>query len=132
MRVFISHSYSHRKNLKHTLAAITETVLKCGGQSFVFTQEYQFDPADYQVMMQKACEEISSSDILIAEISHKAVGIGVEVGYAKGIGKKVICIRSKNSPISTTLMGVADVHIEFNDLEDMKNKLSKIITNIHL
>lgn len=132
MRAFISHSYSHRKTLKHTIETISKIVHKFEIQSFVFTQEYQFDPSEYQVMMKKACNEIVSSDMLIAEISHKAVGVGVEVGFAKGIGKKVICLRSKDSPISTTLMGMADINIEYDNLIELGDKLSRSIKKMRI
>ena len=40
--------------------------------------------------------DIDNSDILIAEVSEKAIGVGIEVGYAKAKGKPIIYIKNQS------------------------------------
>lgn len=54
-----------------------------GISGFVFVDEYQFSANEETEMMQKAMEDVEKSAILIAEVSEKGIGIGIEVGYAK-------------------------------------------------
>jgi 2'-deoxynucleoside 5'-phosphate N-hydrolase len=40
-------------------------------------------------MMRQAFAAIDKNDLLIAETTDKAIGIGIEVGYAKAKGKPI-------------------------------------------
>ena len=58
-------------------------------------------------MMQQAFREIADADLLIAEISEKAMGVGIEIGYAVALQKPVICLRNAGAEHSTTASGSA-------------------------
>ena len=58
----------------------------------IFAEEYRFAASEETQMMELACREIAQTDLVIAEVSHKAIGVGVEVGYAIGIGKPVVYV----------------------------------------
>ena len=83
MQAYISISFSKRKELEKEVQAIKNALQKCGISGFVFVDEYQFSAKQEKKMMQKAMEDVEKSAILIAEVSEKGIGIGIEVGYAK-------------------------------------------------
>ena len=78
-------------------------------------------------MMQKAMEDVEKSAILIAEVSEKGIGIGIEVGYAKAKNIPVIYVRNSSSEHSTTVSGIADFKIIYENVIDLEEKLEKII-----
>lgn len=71
--------------------------------------------------------DIDNCEILIAEITNKGIGIGVEVGYAKAKGKTVIYLRQQDAEHSTTVSGISDFQIVYNDTTELKTQLTEII-----
>ena len=123
MKAYISVSYNNRKNAGEVLHAIAEVLQKAGITPFVFVDVYSFSAAEEKEMMAQALRHIDSCDLLIAEVSEKAIGIGVEAGYAKAKGKPVIYIRNSNASHSTTLSGVSDYPVIYDNTEDLSKKL---------
>ena len=127
---YISVSYSKRHLLNEELLVIAEVLQQFGITPFVFVDNYQFNRTQEQEMMQQAFADIDMADMLIAETSDKAIGIGVEVGYAKAKGKPVIYIRHISAAHSTTVAGASDHQIIFENTNDlglqMKNLLAVI------
>jgi nucleoside 2-deoxyribosyltransferase len=70
-------------------------------------------------MMKKAFLQIKKSDIVIAELSYKSIGIGLELGFAKAKRKKIIYLHKKGNPLSTTVFGINDIHYEYSDLDNL-------------
>jgi 2'-deoxynucleoside 5'-phosphate N-hydrolase len=89
---YISVSYNKRHLLKEELQVITEVLSQFDIKPFVFVDNYQFDETHEKIMMQQAFAHIDKADMLIAETSDKAIGIGVETGYAKAKGKTIIYV----------------------------------------
>lgn len=127
MRTYIAISYAGKKRLKEELEVIQSSLVQFGITAFVFADQYTFKPEEESLMMQKAMEEIDRSDLLIAAASEKAIGIGIEAGYAKGKGKPVIYIRHHKAEHSTTLSGISDFQIIYVDLQDLAQKLKSIV-----
>ena len=127
MKAYIAISYQGRKQLSEELNSICSTLESRGISPFVFVDHYTFSAAEEKEMMKKAMEEINQSNLLIAAASEKAIGIGIEAGYAKGKGKSVIYIRHCNAEHSTTLSGISDHQIIYSDLHDLSQKLQRII-----
>ena len=71
--------------------------------------------------------EIDRCDLLIAETSEKGIGIGIEVGYARAKGKPVIYCRHQEAEHSTTVSGMSDFQLVYQDTEDLKTKLNTIL-----
>lgn len=123
MKAYISVSYNNRKNVAEVLYAIAEVLQKAGISPFVFVDTYSFNAVEEKEMMAQALYHIDSCDLLIAEVSEKAIGIGVEAGYAKAKGIPVIYIRNRKAAHSTTLSGVSDYPVIYDNAEDLSNKL---------
>jgi len=130
MKAYISISYNRRKSLNAEVNGIKETLLDQKIESFVFVDEFRFNSSQENEMMQQAMRSIDESDLLIAEVSDKAIGIGIEVGYAKAKGKTVIYIRNENAEHSTTVSGISDFHIVYKDVTGLKELFNHVISKI--
>ena len=130
MKAYISLSLNKRKDLEQELVAIRDTFRFHHIEPLVFIDQYRFGKNEEQAMMHQAMLEIDSSSILFAEATEKAVGVGIEAGYAKAKKIQVIYARNKNAEHSTTLSGISDFRILYQDEEDLKIQLSQIIKAI--
>lgn len=133
MRAYISISYSRRHFMDETVRAIVDTLSAMDVDSFVFVDRYHFSSEQENEMMGQAFTDIEKSGLLIAETSEKAIGVGIEVGYAKGKQKPVIYMRQSEAQHSTTAAGASDYQVVYKNTEDLqfqlKNILRKLVAN---
>ena len=127
MKAYISVSFNRRQALDKELKAIKAVLAKLGVDPFVFVDNYNFDRTQEQKMMKQATADIDKCDILIAETSDKAIGIGIEVGYAKAKMKPVIYLRHKTADHSTTVSGISDFQIIYENIPDLQEQLENTI-----
>lgn len=132
MTAYISISFTKRKSLDGELNSIAQALALFNITPFVFVDQYQFDCAQEKRMMQQAMRDIDHCDVLIAETSHKGIGIGIEVGYAKAKGKPVIYLRHQDAEHSTTVSGISDFQIAYSDTNDLQKQLCGILKGIVL
>ena len=127
MKAYIAIPYQGRNEIREELDTITSILNQCGVSPLIFADQNSFKAEEEQQMMQQAMEDINESDWLITLASEKAIGIGIEAGYAKGKGKPVIYIRHMEAEHSTTLSGISDYQIIYVDLQDLGQKLKRIV-----
>lgn len=120
MKAYISISYSKRKVLEDEVCSIIETLKEMSIEPFVFVDQYKFDATEEKEMMRQALVDIDNCDVLVAEVSDKAIGIGIEAGYAKAKGKPIIYMRNNSSEHSTTLSGISDFQIIYRNVEELR------------
>ena len=130
MKAYISISYSNRQDLRNAVTTITGVLTALQITAWVFADQYQFNADDEKLMMQQALLDIEQCDFLIAETSYKAIGVGVEAGYAKAKGKPVIYMRQVQAPHSTTVSGISDHTIIYRDLADLHEQLFALVSNM--
>jgi 2'-deoxynucleoside 5'-phosphate N-hydrolase len=130
MKAYISVSYSGRKLTDKALIAITSTLHEFKIEPFIFVDNYNFSQAQEKQLMNQAIADIENCDLLIAETTDKAIGVGIEAGYAKAKYKPVIYLRQKDAAHSTTLSGLSDFQIIYEDADDLKIQLSSAIKEI--
>jgi nucleoside 2-deoxyribosyltransferase len=130
MTAYISLSYGLRKALDKELNAIIDVLNTFNIKSLVFVDNYKFDPAQERQMMQQATADIDNCDLLIAEVSEKGIGIGVEAGYARARNKPIVYIRQKKAAHSTTVSGISDFQIIYDDAGDLRKQLINIINQM--
>ena len=70
-------------------------------------------------------ERIKNSDLMIAEVTYPATGLGIELGWAEMIGTPVLCVLRKGNKLSGSLKVVTKDFIEYSDPEDLIKKLEK-------
>lgn len=116
--------------LNKEINVIVNTLKDFKIESLVFVNEYKFDVTQEQQMMSRAMAEIENCDLLVAETSEKGIGIGIEVGYAKAHGKKIIYLRQKKSDHSTTVSGISDFKIIYTGLVDLRQQLSNTLNKL--
>jgi len=127
MQAYIAISYNKRKQLQPELDAIKEVLKQYSIIPFVFVDNYNFDAKQEKEMMQSAFAEIDKCDLLIAEVSDKAIGIGIEVGYAKAKKIVVIYLRHRTAEHSTTVSGTSDHTVIYADTNDLHKQLNEIL-----
>jgi len=127
MKAYIAIPYQGRNEIREELDTITSILNQCGVSPLIFADQNSFKAEEEQQMMQQAMEDINESDWLITLASEKAIGIGIEAGFAKGKGKPVIYIRHMEAEHSTTLSGISDYQIIYVDLQDLGQKLKRIV-----
>lgn len=126
-KAFISYSYANRDEFKSfdvNLRQFLANEMNIDAYSFVF--DFKSKATD-QTLMKAALEKIDESDFLIAELSYKSIGIGIEAGYAKAKNKKIIYIHQKGTEISTTVNGICDSRIEYKNERDLFKKLKNAL-----
>ena len=130
MKAYISVSFSKRKSVEKEIAALVNTLNDFKISAFVFVDNYKFESNQEQQMMATAMSDIDNCDILIAETSDKAIGVGIEAGYAKAKNKIVIYIRRIDKEHSTTVSGISNFQIIYRDTTDLKKQLSEVLLKI--
>jgi hypothetical protein len=68
--------------------------------------------------------------LFIAEVSHPATGLGIELGYADMLHIPIVCFYKSGSEISNSLQSVTKRFVEYTDSVDLKEKLLKEITRL--
>lgn len=130
MTAYISVSLQKRKLAEAVLMTVSNTLKDLNITAFIFVDKYLFAAGEERKMMQRAMSDIDNCDLLIAETSDKAIGIGVEVGYAKAKGKPVVYLRHKDAEHSTTVSGMSDYQVIYSDTSDLKVKLTGALNKI--
>lgn len=129
-KAFISVSFKKKNELKDEIATIAKVLKKHNIDSFVFVNTYIFSSGKEKEMMNKATKAIIASDFLITELTDKAIGVGIEIGYAYALGKKIIYLRKKQAEYSTTVGGIADKQIVYSNNDELKTKLEKVLSKL--
>jgi len=70
-------------------------------------------------IMQATFAKIDAADLVVIDVSEKGVGLGIEAGYAKAKGKRLIVTIKKGVEISTTISGTADQIIEYDQVSEI-------------
>ncbi len=122
-KAYLAISYQNRKHLSAEIETIKTVLANFKIELFVFVDNYHFTPAEEKQMMQQAFSQIVSSDLLIAEVSEKAIGAGIEIGYAAALNKPILYLRNNNAEHSTTASGSAGYSLMYHDLQDLTQKL---------
>lgn len=126
-KAYLAISYQNRKQLHEETEMIRKVLATFQTTLFVFVDEYHFSAQEEKQMMHQAFHEINTADLLIAEVSEKAIGVGIEIGYAAAMKKPVIYLRKADAEHSTTAAGSAGHIIIYSDLSDLAEKLTKAL-----
>lgn len=66
-------------------------------------------------------------DCVVAEVSEKSFGIGIELGWANSKDIQIICIYKKGIKVSSALKAVSMTFVEYETEEDMIKKLEELL-----
>ncbi|NME72244.1 nucleoside 2-deoxyribosyltransferase [Flammeovirga aprica] len=125
-KAYLGISFSNRKKFEEEVKALEIGLLEQNYELFVFVDQYHFQPHEEKAMMEVAFKEIESSDLFIAELTTKAIGVGIEVGYAFAKEIPIVYLRQKGSEYSTTAGGCAEVILEYENAEHLKQSIADL------
>ncbi|OHA22858.1 MAG: hypothetical protein A3G52_03790 [Candidatus Taylorbacteria bacterium RIFCSPLOWO2_12_FULL_43_20] len=119
MKIYIAHSrgFDFRKELydpiKNSSLAREHT--------FIFPHEKSEELFSSKDFFQNGC------DLIIAEVSYPATGLGIELGWANMLKVPVVCIYKKDSILSGSLKAVTNTFLQYSDTSDLIDKITQAI-----
>ena len=84
--------------------------------------------ADEHEMMIKAKEKIEECEALVIDYDGPTHGRMIELGMAYAMNKKIVVITKKGTNIKDTVRGVIDRIIEYENIEDIIEPMSKLLS----
>ncbi len=116
MRIYISHA-RNSDFLEGLYIPILESELSKEHQ-FIFPHDESGEGIDF-------ISEVKNIDVLIAEVSTLATGLGIELGIAFSAGVPIVCLYREWTKISSSLNRITKRMIEYSDKADMMEKIGK-------
>ena len=126
-KAYFAISYANRKRFDKEVEALQRLFQANNIELLVFVDKYNFAANEEKEMMKVAFEEIDSADILIAELSTKSIGVGIEIGYAFAKHKPIFYLRKKGAEYSTTAAGCSSFVIEYENELDLLEQVGRFV-----
>ncbi|MDO8622711.1 MAG: nucleoside 2-deoxyribosyltransferase [archaeon] len=128
MKAYITCPVSHTKERLDLLPKIKEIITEEEVDSFIF--EIGGNPEE---IFERDYNQLKSCDLIIAEVSERSHGVGIEIGLSFGLGLKRILLIERGNSLTKLAQGMPDtIIIEYNNLEDLKKKLKSAINAIKI
>lgn len=126
-KAYLAISYSNRHLFDSEIESLQNLFKENNIELLVFVDKYNFSADQEKEMMKIAFEEIDNSDFLIAELTTKSIGVGIEIGYAFAKRKPIIYLRREDSEYSTTASGCSSHIIAYKNKFDLKESMAKLL-----
>lgn len=121
MKAYITCPVSYTQERLSLLPEIEGVVKSKGIDAFVF--QVGGKAGD---IFERDYKQLESCDLLIAEVSERSHGVGVEIGLSYNLGLLRILLSEKGNTVSKLLEGMPNtVVLEYESVADLKEKLSK-------
>ena len=121
MRIYVTHSkyFDFRKELysplrNSSLNSLHEIVLSHEKSDELFSSK----------------DFIPTCDVIIAEVSLRSTGQGIELGWANAANVPIICIYKQGTKPAGSLKAVSNIFLEYEDREKMIQKIEEVLTKI--
>ena len=133
MKIFLSYKFRgvDKKKLRKKLELAASVLEKQGHQTFVHFRDGRNWSEDEGYPLHRALtrtfKAIQGSDLILALVDNqaKSIGMTLELGFAKALGKKIILLASRKCP-HPTLEAIASQVIPFGPPQDLPKKLSQL------
>lgn len=111
MKIYLSHAstFDYQKELYEPLR-----------RSVARDHQVVFPHDDFVV---NSHEVITSSDVVVAEVSYPSTGEGIELGWAHAARVPIVCLFKIGGEYSSSLSFVSDTFIGYSSTQDMVTKL---------
>jgi hypothetical protein len=120
VKAYITCPVSHTRERLGLLPEIDAVVKSKGIDSFVF--EIGGKPED---IFKRDYAQLGSCNLLIAEVSERSHGVGIEIGLSYCLGLERILLHEKGTSVTALAHGIPKTKIiEYDNLPDLKEKLS--------
>lgn len=97
--------------------------------SLIFSKHTCVFPYEKNNVPENSKSIIQKSDLIIAEVSYPGTGLGIELGWANGFHKRIICIYMEDYSIAQSLKMVSHDFIPYQNTEDLFMKLEPVLQN---
>jgi len=128
---YLAISYSNRKLFDNEVEGLKNLFKKHDMELLVFVDKYNFKSNQEKEMMETAFNEIDNSDFLIAELTTKSIGVGIEIGYAFAKKMPIIYLRKKDAEYSTTASGSSTYIVEYKNEFDLNESMEKLLNQLN-
>ncbi|MAG02815.1 hypothetical protein CMI42_05750 [Candidatus Pacearchaeota archaeon] len=126
MKAYITCPVGHTKERLNFLPEIKKIVDEKDINAFVF--EIGGSPTE---IFNRDYEQLRSCDLIIAEVSETSHGVGIEIGMSYCLNLKRILLLEKGKYVTKLAQGMPNtVIIEYENLEELRNKLSSALNDI--
>ena len=121
MNIYVAHSRNY-----DYIEKLYEPIKNAKGLS-----EYHFFfPHDEVNKEVKTKEIIKNYDLVIAEVSLPAIGLGIELGWADDSNIPILCLYEKGSKPSSSLKFITNNFIEYDNSKDLIEKIEKFLNSL--
>ncbi len=128
---YLAISYSNRSLFDNEVESLKKLFKKNNLELLVFVDKYNFKVNKEKEMMETAFREIDTADFLIAELTTKSIGVGIEIGYAFAKEIPIIYLRKKNAEYSTTASGSSNYIVEYENEFDLIESMEKLLNQLN-
>ena len=128
---YLAISYSNRSLFDNEIESLKKLFKKNDIELLVFVDKYDFKANQEKEMMKTAFNEIDNTDFLIAELTTKSIGVGIEIGYAFAKEMPIIYLRKKNSEYSTTASGSSTYIVEYENEIDLYESMERLLRQLN-
>jgi nucleoside 2-deoxyribosyltransferase len=128
---YLAISYANRRLFDKEIESLKKMFEKNNVELLVFVDKYNFKSNQEKEMMDTAFNEIDNSNFLIAELTTKSIGVGIEIGYAFAKEIPIIYLRKKNAEYSTTASGSSTYIMEYENEFDLNESMEKILSQLN-
>ncbi len=120
MKIYIAHSksFDFQKELYQPIK--NSTLIQ--EHTFIFPHEHSMEPFNSKGLFQNGC------DLIIAEVSYPATGVGIEIGWANMLNIPVVCIFKNGFEISMSLKSITDKFLNYSNNDELLKQLRQGIT----
>jgi hypothetical protein len=123
--VFVIMSFEEEDLLRDYLAAVTEVCEKAG---FEAIRTDTRPASDTSLIIDAIHENIETCGFVIADLTNTRPNVYYEIGYAKGLEKRLILTNQKGGEVHFDLQGYN--RIEWSGTENLKEQLRPIVKEI--
>ncbi len=120
MKIYVAHS-SNFEYQKLLYAPLRSSVLS--------TEHSLVLPHETEVVVDTK-KEITSSTIIIAEVSRPSTGMGIELGWADAASIPIVCIYAEGTKPSQSLRAISSIFIQYSGTKDMIEKIGTAIAAV--
>ena len=128
---YLAISYANRSLFNNEVESLKKLFKKNNFELLVFVDKYNFNVNQEKEMMETAFREIDTADFLIAELTTKSIGVGIEMGYAFAKEIPIIYLRKKNAEYSTTASGSSNYIVEYENEFDLIESMEKLLNQLN-
>ena len=128
MKAYITCPVSHTQDRLELLPEIKKVVEEKGIEAFVF--KVGGTPNE---IFERDFKQLESSDVIIAEVSERSHGVGIEIGLSYNLGLVRILLIEKGNYVSKLAEGMPHTTIvEYESVEDLREKLENELDLLHI